>query len=162
MVRTTPTAAAYFGAGCFWGVEEVFRTRPGVAGTRVGYAGGHVDHPTYEQVCAGGTGHIETVEVTYDPNVVTFSDLLKLFFENHDPTQIDKQGPDEGEQYRSVIFVRTRSERESAEMYIEKLQASGKYATHISTRVEDYTHFWLAEEYHQQYLHKRGLGTCHT
>ncbi len=156
------TCTAYFGAGCFWGVEEVFRARPGIIGTRVGYAGGHVDHPTYEQVCAGGTGHIETVEVMYDPRMVTFNDLLQLFFKNHDPTQIDRQGPDVGEQYHSVIFVHTRDERSSAEVYIEKLDASGKYSTHISTRVADYKNFWPAEGYHQQYLHKRGLGTCHT
>lgn len=155
------TQTAYFGAGCFWGVEEVFRTQPGVLRTRVGYAGGHVDHPTYEQVCAGGTGHIETVAVTYDSTVISYTSLLELFFAHHDPTQIDRQGPDVGEQYRSVIFVQSPQERKEAETYIATLNASGKYGSPIATRVEDYTNFWEAEAYHQEYLNKRGLGTCH-
>lgn len=161
MSTTLHTATAYFGGGCFWGVEEVFRTRRGVISTRVGYAGGHTERPTYEQVCAGGTGHIETVEVSYDPTIVSYRELLKLFFENHDPTQIDRQGPDVGEQYRSVIFVQTDEERSTAEKYITALNASGTYRTPIVTKILDHTVFWVAEEYHQQYLNKRGLGTCH-
>ena len=161
MESHTSPSVAYFGAGCFWGVEEVFRTQKGVLGTRVGYAGGHVDHPTYDQVRAGGTGHIETVEVTYDPTVITYEELLTLFFSHHDPTQIDRQGPDVGEQYRSVIFVRTPEEQSRAASYIADLEKSGKYSTRIATRVETYANFWPAEEYHQQYLNKRGLGTCH-
>ena len=154
------TEKATFGAGCFWGVEETFRTVEGVTATRVGYAGGDADEPTYEQVCSGRTGHAEVVEVEYDPERVSYERLLDIFWDCHDPTQIDRQGPDVGTQYRSVIFVHGEEQREAAERSRGSLDASGKLPRQIATRIEPAGTFWPAEDYHQKYLMKRGRGQC--
>ncbi len=153
---------AMFGAGCFWGVEAAFRQVEGVTETAVGYAGGTVDNPTYEQVCSDKTGHAEVVEVTYDPSRVSYSDLLKIFWENHDPTQVNRQGPDVGTQYRSVIFYHSPEQKRLAEESKHTLDESGKLRRPIATSIEPAPTFWRAEEYHQQYLEKRGLASCHT
>ncbi len=150
---------ADFGGGCFWSVEEVFRTTPGVIKTAVGYEGGHVDHPTYEQVVSHTTGHAETVQVSFDPDKISFQQLLKLFFEHHDPTQLNRQGPDVGENYRSVIFYHNDSQKKEAEDYIKEIQP--KFNEPIVTQVVPAQTFWQGEEYHQQYLHKRNLGICY-
>jgi len=149
----------YFGAGCFWGVEEDFRTLAGVKETKVGYMGGETESPTYEQVCAGGTGHVETVEVTYNPNEINLEKLLNVFWENHDPTQIDRQGPDVGHQYRSVIFYTTPEQRDMAEQSKADLNVE-KYDNHIATEILSAPTFYSAEDYHQKYLMKRGLKVC--
>lgn len=155
------TQKADFGGGCFWSVEEVFRTLPGVIKTTVGYEGGHVDKPTYEQVCSHTTGHAETVQVEFDPQKVSFIKLLDLFFEHHDPTQMNRQGPDVGDNYRSVIFYHTDEQKNQALTKIEELSKSGKFKSPIVTQVVPAKTFWHAEEYHQQYLHKRDLGVCY-
>ena len=153
-------ATATFGAGCFWGVEVTFRNTEGVTDVAVGYMGGHTEHPTYEQVCTGRTGHAEVVHVTFDPQGVTYEQLLDVFFDNHDPTTRDRQGPDVGTQYRSVVFVHDEDQRKAAEAAIERLDASGRFRRPIVTQVESAGPFWRAEEYHQRYLQKRGLATC--
>jgi peptide-methionine (S)-S-oxide reductase len=150
---------ATFGAGCFWGVEAAFRRLEGVTGTAVGYAGGTVDHPMYEQVCSHATGHAEVVEVIYDPERVPYEQLLAVFWAEHDPTQLDRQGPDVGDQYRSVIFVHDAEQRLTAEASRERVQ--GRLSRPVVTQVEDAPPFWPAEDYHQQYLEKRGLASCH-
>lgn len=150
-------AEATFGAGCFWGVEVTFRNVPGVTDVEVGYAGGHTSEPTYKEVCSGRTGHAEVVEVTYDPATVSYDDLLAVFFESHDPTQVGRQGPDVGSQYRSIILVHDEAQRAAAEAAIARLTADG---VRVATEVADFEHFWPAEDYHQQYLVKRGLATC--
>jgi peptide-methionine (S)-S-oxide reductase len=155
-------AKATFGAGCFWGVEAAFRRVPGVTATAVGYAGGHVEQPTYQQVCTDRTGHAEVVEVEFDPAQVGYEQLLRVFWDNHDPTQINRQGPDIGKQYRSVIFFHTPEQERLARDSKEKLAASGRYRAPIATAIEPAPTFWRAEEYHQQYLEKRGLLQCHT
>ena len=152
---------ADFGGGCFWGVEETFRTKPGVVNTMVGYEGGHVDNPTYEQVCTHTTGHAETVQVEFDPTKISYSELLDIFFENHDPTQFNRQGLDIGENYRSVIFYHSQKQKDSANDKIKELDKSNKYHRPIVTQVVEAKKFWPAEEYHQQYLHKRNLNICH-
>jgi peptide-methionine (S)-S-oxide reductase len=149
---------ATFGAGCFWGVEAAFRRTQGVTGTKVGYAGGKVDNPTYEQVCSDTTGHAEVVEVTYDPEQVTYEQLLTIFWLEHDPTQLNRQGPDVGSQYRSVIFVHDEEQRAAAEASREAVQA--RFTRPVVTTIEDAPPFWEAEDYHQQYLEKRGLASC--
>ena len=150
---------ATFGAGCFWGVEAVFRRLEGVTGTAVGYAGGAVEHPTYEQVCSHSTGHAEVVEVTYDAERLPYEALLAVFWANHDPTQLNRQGPDIGDQYRSVIFVHDASQREAAEASREQVQRG--LTKPVVTQIEDAPTFWPAEDYHQQYLEKRGMASCH-
>lgn len=152
-------AQADFGGGCFWNVEEIFRTTPGVTKTEVGYEGGHVDHPTYEQVITHTTGHAETVQVSYDSSKVSYEQLLTIFFEHHDPTQLNRQGPDVGDNYRSVIFYHDESQKKEAEAYIEKIQPNLKKS--IVTQVVQAAKFWGGEDYHQQYLHKRNLGICY-
>ena len=152
---------AYFAAGCFWGVEQAFRQVKGVKATAVGYMGGRTRNPTYEQVCSHTTGHAETVQVEYDPSQVSYDSLLKVFWENHDPTQVDRQGPDFGKQYRSAIFYVTPEQKAAAEASKKKLEASGKYKRPIATEIDPALTFWRAEEYHQQYLEKRGLAGCH-
>lgn len=152
---------ADFGGGCFWGVEEVFRSKKGVTDTMVGYEGGHVDNPTYEQVCTHTTGHAETVQVEYDPEIISYTKLLDLFFENHDPTQFNRQGLDIGENYRSVIFYHSEDQKKLAKQKIEELEKTNKYSHPIVTQVVPAKTFWKAEEYHQQYLHKRNLNVCH-
>ena len=149
---------ATFGAGCFWGVEESFRQIPGVVDAAVGYEGGNRENPTYEDVCTDRTGHAEVVEVTFDPKVVSYERLLAHFFEMHDPTQLNRQGPDVGRQYRSVIFTHGEAQAETARAELEKLQASGRFRRPVATAVEPATTFWRAEDYHQQYLAKRGAS----
>jgi peptide-methionine (S)-S-oxide reductase len=149
---------ATFGAGCFWGVEAAFRRTQGVTGTKVGYAGGLVDNPTYEQVCSDKTGHAEVVEVTYDDEQVPYEQLLTIFWLEHDPTQLNRQGPDVGSQYRSVIFVHDEEQRAAAEASREAVQA--RFTRPVVTQIEDAPPFWEAEGYHQQYLEKRGLASC--
>jgi methionine-S-sulfoxide reductase len=149
---------AIFGAGCFWGVEAAFRRIDGVSGTRVGYAGGDVEHPTYEQVCHSDTGHAEVVEVTYDDEQVPYERLLATFWAEHDPTQVNRQGPDVGEQYRTVIFVDGPEQRAAAEA--SRAQVQTRLSKPVATTIEDAPPFWEAEDYHQQYLEKRGLSSC--
>jgi len=149
---------ATFGAGCFWGVEAAFRRLEGVTATAVGYAGGNVHNPTYEQVCSHRTGHAEVVEVTYDPERLPYEALLAVFWANHDPTQFNRQGPDIGDQYRSVIFVHDEEQRAAAEASREAVQA--RFTRPVVTTIEDAPPFWEAEDYHQQYLEKRGLASC--
>lgn len=155
------SAKARFGAGCFWGVEEAFRQAPGVLSTTVGYAGGHTINPTYEQVCGHGTGHAEVVEVEFDPAQTSYRQLLDVFFDNHDPTQLNRQGPDVGTQYRSAIFFFSPEQEQAARQALAARQASGKYARPIVTEIQPAGPFYRAEEYHQQYLAKRGLSHCH-
>ncbi|MQX36501.1 peptide-methionine (S)-S-oxide reductase MsrA [Roseospira navarrensis] len=154
------TRYATFGAGCFWGVELAFRNTDGVISTAVGYAGGHVATPTYQQVCTDTTGHAEVVRVEYDPAVVSYEALLVVFWESHDPTQMNRQGPDVGSQYRSVIFTHDASQTAAAEASRATLAASGRYRRPIATVIEPAGDFWPAEEYHQQYLEKRGYRAC--
>ncbi len=149
---------ATFGAGCFWGVEAAFRRLDGVTRTRVGYAGGGVDNPSYEQVCRDRTGHAEVVEVTYDDEKVPYEQLLAVFWAEHDPTQLNRQGPDVGEQYRSVIFTHAPEQRAAAEASRDRVQA--RLSRPVVTQIEDAPPFWEAEDYHQQYLEKRGLASC--
>jgi len=151
---------ATFGAGCFWGVEMSFRRLDGVTDTAVGYAGGHTENPSYEQVCGHGSGHAEVVEVEYDPAVISYEQLLDAFFGMHDPTQINRQGPDIGVQYRSVIFFHTPEQRTTAEMAKTEIDASNRYARSIATVIEPAPTFWRAEEFHQRYIEKRGGGGC--
>jgi peptide-methionine (S)-S-oxide reductase len=152
---------ATFGGGCFWGVEAAYRQIPGVLSTRVGYLGGTMENPTYRDVCTGRTGHAEVVEVTYDPARVSYDDLLTVFWENHDPTTLNRQGPDVGTQYRSAIFYQTDEQRAAAESSKEEREKSGRYRRPIVTEITPATEFYEAEDYHQQYLEKRGLSTCH-
>lgn len=152
---------ATFGAGCFWGVEVTFRNVPGVVDAISGYSGGTTERPTYQEVCRHGTGHAEVVDVTFDPERVTYQQLLDVFFASHDPTQLNRQGPDVGDQYRSVIFVHDQAQRDAAEAARERWQASGRYRKPIVTVIEPAQPFWPAEEYHQRYLEKRGLASCH-
>jgi peptide-methionine (S)-S-oxide reductase len=154
------TEKATFGAGCFWGVEAAFRQVPGVLETAVGYAGGNFASPTYRDVCSDETGHAEVVEVTYDPSRVSYEDLLKVFWENHDPTQLNRQGPDIGTQYRSAIFFHSPTQRDAAVASRDRLEKSGRYRRPIVTEIAPASTFWRAEEYHQRYLEKRGLASC--
>ena len=154
-------AKATFAAGCFWGVEATFRQIPGVTSTRVGYTGGKTESPNYQEVCTDRTGHAEAVEVDFDPAKVRYADLLKVFWENHDPTQVNRQGPDWGSQYRSAIFFHTPQQQEAALRLKDALQKSGKYAHPIVTEIVPAQEFYRAEEYHQQYLEKQGLASCH-
>ena len=151
-------ATATFGAGCFWGVEAAFRQLPGVRSTAVGYAGGSLAKPTYEQVCSGRTGHAEVVQVEYDPERVSYERLLEVFFASHDPTQRDRQGPDIGTQYRSVIFAHDDEQKRAAETARRELDISTRFPRAIVTEILPYLAFYRAEEYHQQYLEKAGLA----
>lgn len=153
-------AIATFGAGCFWGVEAAFREVEGAVSTRVGYAGGGFDNPTYEDVCSGRTGHAESVEVTYDPAKVSYDQLLDVFWEVHDPTTLNRQGPDVGSQYRSVIFFHNAEEEAAARASKASRQASGKHSREIVTEIMPASVFWAAEDYHQQYFEKRGVTHC--
>ena len=154
------TAKAAFAAGCFWGSQEDFEKVPGVTDTTVGFMGGTMAHPTYEDVCTGATGHAETVLVEYDPAKVTYPQLLDVFWNNHDPTTVNRQGPDIGTQYRSVIFYYTPEQKAAAESAIAKLTSAHKFSHPIVTQVVAATDFWKAEEYHQHYLDKNGLSSC--
>ncbi len=151
---------ATFGAGCFWGVEAEFRQVKGVVSTAVGYEGGWLANPKYRDVCTDKTGHAEVVEVDYDPSRVSYEDLLKVFWTNHDPTTLNRQGPDVGAQYRSVIFYHTPEQLAAALASKEKLQNSGAYRRPIVTEIVPASAFYKAEEYHQQYLEKHGLSHC--
>ena len=151
---------ATFAAGCFWGVEAAFRQMEGVTATRVGYTGGDFKNPTYKDVCSGTTGHAEAVEVEYDPSRVTYEKLLEVFWENHDPTTLNRQGPDVGTQYRSAVFFLTPEQEAAAKASKEKLQRNGKYKRPIVTEINPALEFYPAEDYHQQYLEKRGLAHC--
>lgn len=155
------TQLATFGAGCFWGVEEMFRKIDGVIDTAVGYMGGMLDHPTYEDVCTDRTGHAEVVQAVYDPEHVSYTKLLEVFWANHNPTTLNRQGPDSGTQYRSVIFFHSDEQHREAEASKAVLEASKKWKNPIVTEIVPATEFWRAEEYHQRYLEKRGLDACH-
>jgi len=151
---------ATFGAGCFWGVEEAFRKMKGVVSTRVGYTGGYFESPAYEDVCSGNTGHVEAVEVEYDPTIVSYAELLDLFWKIHDPTSLNRQGPDIGEQYRSVIFFHDLEQEAEARASKDKLETSGVYKRPIVTEIMPVSRFYQAEQYHQRYLEKRGMSHC--
>lgn len=152
---------ATFAAGCFWGVEATFRRLPGVTATRVGYTGGHLNNPTYKDVCTDGTGHAEAVEVTFDPTKISYDQLLDVFWENHDPTQLNRQGPDWGTQYRSAIFFYSPEQQAAAKASKQKLEQAHRFSKPIVTQIVPAETFYEAEDYHQQYLEKRGLATCH-
>jgi len=152
---------ATFAAGCFWGVEAAFRQVKGVKATQVGYSGGSTLDPTYKEVCTDTTGHAESVEVTYDPVAVSYEQLLDVFWGCHNPTQLNRQGPDVGTQYRSVIFYHDEKQKETAVASVDKLAKSGKYKSPIVTEILPAPKFYKAEDYHQQYLEKRGLSECH-
>jgi peptide-methionine (S)-S-oxide reductase len=154
-------ATATFAAGCFWGVEATFRATKGVTATAVGYTGGNSPNPTYEQVCTDRTGHAEAVEVQFDPAVVTYEQLLDIFWSNHDPTTLDRQGPDVGSQYRSAVFYHDEAQRAAAQAAKERLEQSRRFPRPIVTQIVPAATFHRAEEYHQQYLEKRGMASCH-
>jgi peptide-methionine (S)-S-oxide reductase len=154
-------AKATFAAGCFWGVEGTFRQVEGVTSTRVGYTGGNLDNPTYKDVCSDRTGHAEAVEVEYDPARVSYDQLLNIFWENHDPTQLNRQGPDFGSQYRSAIFFESPAQEQAARVSKANLEKSGRFSRPIVTQIVPAVTFYEAEDYHQQYLEKRGLASCH-
>lgn len=150
----------YLGAGCFWGVEAEFRKLKGVLSTSVGYMGGDLDNPTYEDVCTDLTGHAEVVEVEYDPSLINYEEIIEIFFKMHDPTQLNRQGPDVGSQYRSVIFYDHDIQKSNLEKYIKKI--SSNFTEPIMTTLEKMSHYYIAEDYHQKYLEKRGLSSCHS
>ena len=152
---------ATFGAGCFWGVEARFGEMHGVLDTAVGYEGGSLEHPTYKEVCTDRTGHAEVVQVTFDSSRLHYEDLLDAFFALHDPTQLNRQGPDWGTQYRSAIFTHSDEQQQAALAKIAELNAAGTFRRPIVTEVTPGTNFWKAEEYHQKYLEKRGMVSCH-
>lgn len=154
-------AKAVFAAGCFWGVEATFRQLPGVTSTRVGYTGGQTQNPTYKEVCTDRTGHAEAVEVTYDPAKISYDKLLQVFWENHDPTQLNRQGPDWGTQYRSAIFFTDPKQQSAAIASKAALEKSHRFSKPIVTQIVPATTFYEAEDYHQQYLEKKGLASCH-
>lgn len=155
------TEKAMFGAGCFWGVEEAFRTLDGVTATAVGYSGGKLENPTYQDVCSETTGHAEVVEVDYDPARISYEQLLEVFWNAHDPTTLNRQGPDFGSQYRSAIFYHNDAQRAAATQSKQQLDASGRLSRKVVTEITPASTFYRAEEYHQQYLQKRGMGSCH-
>jgi|SRR5579864_5700337 len=152
---------ATFGAGCFWGVEAAFRQVQGVKATAVGYMGGKLKDPTYQDVCTDRTGHAEVVQVEFDPSQVSYEELLSVFWENHDPTTLNRQGPDTGTQYRSVIFFHSPEQEAAAKASKQALEKSGRYKRPVVTEIVSAPEFWRAEDYHQQYLEKRGLAHCH-
>jgi len=154
------TEKAIFAAGCFWGIEAAFRQVNGVISTRVGYTGGTSVNPTYREVCGGRTGHAESVEVEYDPARVSYEELLTVFWENHNPTTMNRQGPDVGTQYRSAIFFRNPQQEAAARASKERLQQSGKYSRAIVTEITPASEFYVAEDYHQQYFEKHGMSHC--
>jgi peptide-methionine (S)-S-oxide reductase len=154
------TEKATFGAGCFWGVEETFRRLKGVTSTAVGYAGGTKDNPTYEDVCSDETGHAEVVQLEFDPTQIGYDQLLDVFWSSHNPTTLNRQGPDVGTQYRSVVFYHSSHQKEAAEAGKAKLEQSGRFNRPIVTAIEPAPAFWRAEEYHQRYLEKRGRSHC--
>lgn len=152
---------ATFAAGCFWGVEAAFRSTPGVLETSVGYCGGHAHNPTYEDVCSGNTAHAEAVQVRFDPAQVSYAQLLQVFWDSHDPTQMNRQGPDIGTQYRTAIFYHSPEQAAAARASKVEEDKSGRHHKPIATEIVPAATFYRAEEYHQQYLEKRGMATCH-
>ena len=154
-------AKATFAAGCFWGVEARFAQLPGVIATAVGYEGGTLDRPSYQDVCTDRTGHAEAVEIDYDPDTISYEQLLEAFFALHDPTQMNRQGPDWGTQYRSAIFFHSPEQELAAKAFIMRLTTERRFAKPIVTQVVPAQTFWRAEEYHQRYLEKRGAASCH-
>lgn len=160
MDKTKGLKKARFAAGCFWGVEDAFRKVTGVLGTTVGYSGGDYPDPTYENVCSDRTGHAECVEVMYDPEEISYEELLGVFWDIHDPTQVNRQGPDTGSQYRSVIFYFDEDQKKAACDSKNSLQQSGEYGREIVTEITPSSEFYRAEEYHQQYFEKHGRGAC--
>jgi len=155
------TEKAVFAAGCFWGVEEAFRRIPGVIDTQVGYTGGKTANPTYKEVCTGTTGHAEAVEVVFDPAQVPYQKLVEFFFRMHDPTQVDRQGPDTGTQYRSAVFYHSPEQKTAAEAVRTALDKSGKYKKPVATQILPAAPFYRAEEVHQRYFEKNGGPACH-
>ncbi len=155
------TEVATFGAGCFWGVEDWFRKFPGVTATAVGYSGGHTEKPTYKEVCNDGTGHAEVVQLEFDPKKVSYEKIVEEFFFIHDPTTLNRQGPDEGTQYRSAIYYHSEAQKKTAEAARAKLQKSGELDAPIVTEITKASTFWAAEGYHQQYVEKGGYASCH-
>ena len=155
------THHAYVAEGCFWGVEDVFRKVPGVLNVRVGYSGGHIENPTYEEVCTGTTGHAEAVHIMYDPSIVSYETILDTFWNSHDPTTPNRQGPDIGSQYRSVIFFVDEAQKNAAEKSRDMLGMSRKWNAPIVTEIVPFVHFYDAEEYHQRYFEKNGGSVCH-
>jgi len=156
------TQKATFGAGCFWGVEAAFAAIPGVTATAVGYEGGSLQRPSYQDVCTDQTGHAEVVELDFDPALVSYEQLLDAFFVLHDPTTLNRQGPDHGTQYRSAIFFHSPDQQAQAQAKVAQLLAENRFKTHpIVTQIEPAQTFWRAEDYHQRYLEKRGQTTCH-
>lgn len=153
-------ATATFAAGCFWGVEATFRQVPGVVSTAVGYTGGQTANPSYEAVCTGRTGHAEAVEVVYDPARVSYEDLLTVFWNSHNPTTLNRQGPDIGTQYRSAIFYHTPEQESAARASKAALEQAGTFRKQIVTEIVSAVPFYRAEEYHQQYFEKRGISHC--
>lgn len=153
-------ATATFAAGCFWGVEAAYRQVPGVRSTAVGYMGGELRNPTYQDVCTHRTGHAEVVQVEYDPARVSYERLLNVFWENHDPTTLNRQGPDVGTQYRSAIFFHDAEQEKTARASKDSIEKSGRFHRPVVTEITPASEFWRAEDYHQQYLEKRGLATC--
>ena len=152
---------ATFGAGCFWGVEAAFRRVPGVLDAVSGYSGGHTENPSYKDVCSDRTGHAEVVQVTFDPAKVSYEQLLDVFWKIHDPTQVNRQGPDFGTQYRTAIFYHSPEQEATARRSKQALEASGRFRHSIATEITPAGPFWRAEEYHQRYLEKRGAESCH-
>jgi peptide-methionine (S)-S-oxide reductase len=152
---------ATFGAGCFWGIEAAFRRVPGVLDAVSGYSGGHTQNPSYQEVCTDTTGHAEVVQVTFDPEKVTYDQLLNVFWTIHDPTQVNRQGPDYGAQYRTAIFFHSPEQEATAKKSKQALEASGKLRRPVATEITPAGPFWRAEEYHQRYLEKRGAASCH-
>lgn len=152
---------ATFGAGCFWGVEAAYRQIPGVLSTKVGYLGGTLENPTYQDVCSGRTGHAEVVEVRYDSDRLTYDDMLTVFWDNHNPTTLNRQGPDIGTQYRSAIFYHDDEQKAAAIASKDEQDKSGRFPRPIVTEITPASEFYEAEDYHQQYLEKRGLSSCH-
>jgi len=152
---------ATFGAGCFWGIEAAFRRVPGVLDAAVGYSGGRTENPSYQDVCTDTTGHAEVVQVTFDPAKLSYEQLLDVFWTIHDPTQVNRQGPDYGKQYRTAIFFHSPEQEAAAKKSKQALEASGKLRRPVATEITAAAPFWRAEEYHQRYLEKRGAASCH-
>jgi peptide-methionine (S)-S-oxide reductase len=152
---------ATFGAGCFWGIEAAFRRVPGVLDAAVGYSGGRTENPSYQDVCTDTTGHAEVVQVTFDPEKLSYDQLLDVFWTIHDPTQVNRQGPDYGKQYRTAIFFHSPEQEAAAKKSKQALEASGKLRRPVATEITPAGPFWRAEEYHQRYLEKRGAASCH-
>lgn len=155
------TETAVFAAGCFWGVEQLFRDTDGVTATEVGYTGGRTENPTYKEVCGKGTGHAEAVKIDFDPAVVSYDKLLDIFWASHDPTQVNRQGPDVGDQYRTAIFTLNDAQEKAAIASRAAEEKSGRHSRPIATKIEPFGPWWRAEEYHQQYFEKNGGGACH-